>query len=223
MALVSFDPIRSAFIQYRLEPNYNYENVTIAAGADLVAGTVVGKIIAGAATGATPSANTGDATIGTVSRSSGAKVGVYTIKCFKKSSSTSNDDALFEVKDPDGIVVGTAAQTVAFAGPVNFTISGDTSTATAVGDSHTVTVAAGSGQYTRIDLTATTGAEIAAGILLNDADAASATVDSAILARGPAILVQNGLTYNASASAGNKATINAQLLDLGMIVEVAAN
>jgi len=222
MTSALFPNIRSSFLQYRDEPNYCNEEVTIASGAALSAGTVVGKVLVGAAVGASVTGGTGDAAISSVATLSGSIPGVYNIKCIKKSASTSADDAEFSVVAPDGEFLGVANQTVAFANKIAFTIGGDTSAASAVGDAFTVTVAAGTGYYKRIDLTAIDGTATAAGVLLNDAASASVAVKSAIIARGPAILVQDGLTYNSGATAGNKVTINAQLNALDFQVDVAA-
>jgi hypothetical protein len=125
MVATTFDNIRSSFLQYELEPNFTRDTVVIAAGANLKAGTILGKVTSG-------------------------------------------------------------------------------------------------GKYKRVDLTAQTGEASPVAILLNNADAASVDVTAAVLVRGPAILIQDGLTYNANATSGNKATINAALLVLGLRVEVAA-
>ncbi len=156
------------------------EPCVVAAGADLSAGAVLGKIAAGAATGSTVT-GTGSGTLGTITRGKKVQVGAYTLLCV----AAATNGGLFDVVAPDGSHVGVAEVGTAFTSEqINFTIADGSGADFVVGDSFTITVAAGSGQYTLIDKTAVDGSAIARGVLAEDAAAASAAVTTAMITMG---------------------------------------
>lgn len=189
------------------------ETVTIDTG-DLAAGTVLGKITKGAATGAAVSGNTGNGTITAAPTvSAGAKVGVYRAICIEPATNLGK----FIVFAPDGIVLGVATVATEFsAGGLTFTIA-DGSTDFVSGDSFTITVAAGSGKYVAYNQDGVNGSEIAAGILMDNVNATSADVEAVIIARDAE---PNGseLTWPSDIEAGEKTAAIAQLAVLGIIV-----
>lgn len=155
------------------------EPCVILAGAALSAGAVLGKVSAGAATGSTVT-GTGSGTLGTITRGKRVQVGAYTLLCV----AVATNGGLFDVYAPDGSHVGVAEVGTAFtSNQINFTIA-DGGTDFVVGDSFTITVAAGSGKYVLIDKTAVDGSAIARGVLAEDAASASADVTTAMITKG---------------------------------------
>jgi len=190
------------------------ETVTIDTG-DLAAGTVLGKITKGAATGAAVAGNTGDGTITAAPAvGAGAKAGVYRAVCIEPATNAGK----FIVEDPDGITVGVATVAVAFTGGgLTFTIADGTEADFASGDSFTITVAAGSGKYVAYNQDGVDGSEIAAGILMDNVNATSADVEAEIVARD-AEVNGNEITWPADIAAGEKTAAIAQLAAIGIIV-----
>ncbi|EWY36768.1 hypothetical protein N825_25375 [Skermanella stibiiresistens SB22] len=158
------------------------ETVTIASGADLVAGSVLGQITKGAASVAATGGNTGNGvlTLAATPLGAKAKVGAYVLRC----TVAAVNGGTFAVTDPDGYRLADATVGVAYAGPhINFTVA-DGSADFAVGDTITVTVAAGSGQYRLATAAALDGSADPVTILAYDAAAATATVRAGIYLTG---------------------------------------
>ena len=154
------------------------EKVTLIAGQDLAAGTVLGQITKGAITvGAVTFVGTGNGTCTKASTaySTAAVSGNYVAACVEKTT----DSGLFTVRRPDGTIDGYAVIGTAYDGQVKFTIA-DGATDFAQGDAFTipVTVAAASLKYTLHDNAATDGSEVAAAVLLT---ATNATADTTVL------------------------------------------
>ncbi len=74
-----------------------------------------------------------------------------------------------------------------------------------------------SGKYAIYDNAAADGTEVAAGVLLFSVDASAADQDGVILARGPAIVKDTGLGWNAQA----QGAIDAGLADLDTLNIIA--
>lgn len=119
--------------------------------------------------------------------------------------------AAFEVFNPRGEYVGPGAVGSAFDGPINFTIA-DGAANYAIGDVVEINVPATT--YGAHDPTSITGLATPAGILY---EAAVGTVDRTVIVRD-AEVNSNHLTYFDSATDAEKATVNAQLAHLGIIV-----
>ncbi|OHD24192.1 MAG: hypothetical protein A2Y38_24890 [Spirochaetes bacterium GWB1_59_5] len=204
---------RGEFIYSEACGTRSLETVTLDTG-DLAAGTVLGKITKGAATGAAVAGNTGSSGAITAAPAvaAGAKAGVYHAICFEPGTNAGK----FLVTDPDGITLGVATVAVEFVGGgLTFTIADATDFVS--GDAFTITVAAGSGKYVAYDQDGVNGSEIAAGILYDNANATSADVEVVIVARDAEV---NGseLTWPADIEAGEKTTGIAQLAALGIFV-----
>lgn len=152
------------------------ESVVIAAGAALEAGTVLGQITLGAvtATGAATTAGNGDFVAESVSATTAAQVGAYTLVALSATKAL--------LYAPDGAFLG--QYTIGDAYSANG-IAFDTEGTWAAGDTATITVAiaAGSGQYKAFDDDNTDGSQTAVGVLLNAVDATSAAQDATIIAR----------------------------------------
>ena len=168
---------------------YNRETVVIDTG-NLKLGQVVSKIGIGAASSAAKTGgNTGNGVMGTVTPSQGVQAGVYRLRV---TAAAANAGA-FEVKDPQGDVVGTGNVGTAFSGGgLAFTLA-DGSTDFIVGDGFDITVAPGTGKYVAFDETGADGSDVVGGILLEDTDASSADQKAVILARGPAVVAKSAL------------------------------
>ena len=188
------------------------ETVTIASGADLTPGTVLGQIARGAETSAAGT-NTGNGVLGAVTLAAAALVGVYTLKVTKAAANAGD----FEVLDPNGEVMGLGTVGVAFnPGGLSFTLA-DGATDFVVGDSFTMMVAAGSGKYTLLNLSGIDGTQHAAAILFGHAYAASADVPSAIVKR-LAEVNPDALTWPAGITDPQKAVATAELAKLFIIL-----
>jgi hypothetical protein len=157
--------------------------------------------------------NTGNGAMGAVTVSNSAKPGDHVLTITKAGTNVGD----FQVVDPDGYVVGVGTVAVAFAGGgLSFTLA-DGSTDFAVGDKFTITVAAGSGNYAMHDASGVDGREVAAAILFDAVDAASASKAGVAIARNAEI---NGdeITWKTGISAGNKAAGIESLKARGIIV-----
>lgn len=194
------------FIVSEAEGTLSRDAITVLSGqAAMVPGTVVGKILTGAAT-AVAGTNTGNGTMGAITVGAGAIAGVYTLKVTKAAT----DAGDFEVIDPQGDVAGIGTVGVAYStGGLSFTLA-DGATDFAVGDTFAITVAAGSGKWVALDTTATTGGQIAAGVLYGYVDASAADAKGVAMTRS-CELTAGEITWPAGISAGNKATAIAQL------------
>jgi hypothetical protein len=103
---------------------------------------------------------------------------------------------------------------------VKFTIA-DGSADFAGGDEFVfpVTVAAGSGDYVAHDEAAEDGSEIAAAVVMRPVTVdGSVDTDAAVIVRGPAVLIADGLVWKTGISAGGQAAALAALAAAGMVV-----
>lgn len=213
MAEIAEGRYRGEFLYSEACGTRSLETVIIDTG-DLAAGTVLGKITKGTATGAAVAGNTGNGTITAAPAvGAGAKPGVYRAICIEPTANLGK----FTVEGPDGIMVGVATVGTEFVGGgLTFTIA-DGATDFASGDAFTITVAAGSGKYVAYNQDAANGSCIAAGILLDNVNATSADVEAVAYVRDCEV---NGseITWPSDIEAGEKITAIAQLAALGIIV-----
>lgn len=182
------------------------ETVTIKSGADLLAGTVLGKITTGAQSVGAPAAfasNAGDGSPGTFTADAGAPAGDYKIVFIEPVTNLGT----FQVFKPDGTLDGTGKVGTAYNGSINGTIADGTNDFVA-GDGFTVTVsyAAGSGKYAIHDPSASDGTQNAIAILYADAAAASADKVATITARDTEVnaselVWKSGMTDNQKTAA----------------------
>jgi hypothetical protein len=151
--------------------------------------------------------------MGAVTVGASAQAGDYVLTITEAAA----NGGAFQVVDPAGDVVGIGAVGVAFSGGgLSFTLA-DGAADFVVGDTITITVAAGSGKYVEWDPAATDGSNIAAGILFDGVDATAADADGVLVARDAEA---NGgeLIYFTGATTDNKALASEQMEDLGIIV-----
>lgn len=126
-----------------------------------LSGTVLGKILIGALTAAAGGGNTGNGTLTALAAGATTKVGAYTFICFSVTGGY-----WFGVTDPNGRVVGIvkatgAAQSIS---DMTFTLTNGGANFV-IGDSFTVTVAAGSGLSVILNPAAVDGSQNASGVL----------------------------------------------------------
>lgn len=189
------------------------EAVTILAGSgtarELTSGMLL-EIGSGTAVGSVTSGNTGGGSISAAPTvSAGAKVGTYNLRCTRASSGAGD----FEVRDPDGNVIGIATVAVAFAqGGLAFTIS-DGSPDFAVGDTATIVVSA-------IKLIRMQATGSAYGVLVYDVTAAVGTDAAAVAMVRMATLNDTQLTWPSGIAAALKASEKARLArEAGLVFE----
>jgi len=155
------------------------ENVTLMQGLKLAAGTVLGLLSSGAATSAAGGGNTGNGTMGTVTVTSPAQVGAYTLTITAAAANAGD----FSVTAPDGTVIGTGTVAVAFsAGGLAFTLA-DGTTDFAVGDTFTITVTKVPGHHVAYDNGASDGSQAAVAILGAYTDSTARHTEIAVIAR----------------------------------------
>lgn len=188
------------------------EEVTIAASQTITPGKVLGKVVRGAVTSRTGITRTGNGTIGTLSRSGSALVGAYTIKCIAAAS----DGGRFAVLDPLGRKIDDALVGVAYAGEVGFTIA-DGSTDFAVGDTFILDVAAGSGQYKALDLSATDGTQTAVAVAMQHATTGSGETAQTVVVVRDAELKLDMLAWPSGITTDQKNAALAKLAEVGLI------
>jgi len=187
------------------------DTVIILAGANYTPGTVMGQILLGAETSAAGT-NTGNGVLGSVAVGAGAEVGPYKLKITKAAANAGD----FEVIDTLGDVVGVGTVGVAFVGGgLSFTLA-DGAADFVVGDTFTLTVAAGSGKYIQLAPSATDGSQNPAGILFGYAPALSADVKATLVCR-LAEINPNMLTWPAGFTNNQIAAALAQLAKLFII------
>lgn len=187
------------------------DEVTLVSGQDVVAGTVLGRIETAGVTSAI--VGTGNGAIGTITPSAGVQEGVYVLKII---TATTNS-ATFEVRDPQGDVIGTGATGVAFSGGgLAFTLA-DGSTDFIVGDLINITVAAGSKKYTLHNNAAADGSQNAVAIAYDNYDASAGDLTIVVIARHQEVNADK-LTWKSGISAPNKTAAIANLATHNIIV-----
>lgn len=159
--------------------------ITLGAGT-LQRGTVLGQQTIGAAT-ATAGTNTGNGTISAVNVLAYSLVGTYKLTALSATS--------FSVLAPNGTRLADATVGTAYADQIGFTITAG-ATAFVAGDSFSVAVAAGSGNYVQSVKTATDGSQYPTAILADYADASAGAVATGAYLMGE--FNQNAITYDAS-------------------------
>lgn len=167
------------------------------------------------ATSAEASAVTGSGggTFGAITVSNDAKPGNYLLKIIKAASGAGD----FQVTDPDGVVVGNGTVAVAFSGGgLSFTLA-DGTPDFSVGDSFTITVAAGSGYYAQHNTAGTDGREKAAGILFEAVDATLVSAAGVGIVRNAEVNADE-ISWKTGISDGDKAAGIESLTARGIIV-----
>lgn len=219
--------LQSAALKFFLAEEYNFEVGTLlgtgvvnSTGQFVDVGTVLGEITQGAWSVAAAVAGGSNAGNGTVALGSPAAIaGAAQVGTYRAVAIAALE---WEVYDPSGELLGVAADAAAFSNQIAFTITHG-STPFAAGDVFTfaVTAAAGAGQLTALNLSATDGSQNAVGVVVK-AETAVAGTDNvnalAYLARGPAVLLADGLVWPSGITSTQQAAATAQLAALGIVI-----
>ncbi len=156
------------------------EVILVSGAGSLPRGRVLGRINIGTvpSTGTADGGNTGNGTCTVVTGGPDTIGGIYTVEC----TVAITNSGTFKLVSPLGVILATGTITAGAGGTLvltndelNFTLT-DGSTDFALGDLFTVTIPAGSGKYTSVDLTAVDGSAAARAVLLEAKDATSADV-----------------------------------------------
>lgn len=180
------------------------ENIIIAAGSGkLSAGTLLAVITAAnAASSAAKAGNVGNGTLGTVTVTSDAISGAYSLIITKDSANGGS----FELLAPDGALVGEGGVGVPFsAGGLSFTLA-DGATDFAVDDGFTITVSANLGEWVAYDDDgANDGRRAATGILYGPVDATVDDVRAVAVVRDAEVIESRLVGLDAAGLADLKA------------------
>jgi hypothetical protein len=199
------------FIVSEANGHQSRESITLTGATKVYAGTILGQAKLGAATSAAGT-NTGNGTMGAIVVGAGAQAGAYVLSITKAATNAGD----FEVIDPQGDVVGLGTVGTAFSGGgLSFTLA-DGATDFAVGDKFTITVAAGTGKYAPLNLSATDGTQTPAGILFATKDATSADKPALSMARNCEVNASE-LIWPSGATSDQIAAGAIQLKALGII------
>jgi uncharacterized protein YaiE (UPF0345 family) len=186
---------------------YSREEVTVASGSNLVAGTVIGKRLF-ALEGVTAGSNTGNGTVDDPALGPQVKKGNYVL--------TALDASNFAVKAPDGTALPDAKVGTAYSNEqISFTITAG-ATAFAAGDTFTISVIDGDGKVVAIDFDATDGTQRAYGVVIGDYDASSADVNGVAVVRH-AIVISKNLVWPDTATDEQKAQALEELAQKGIL------
>jgi len=209
------EPIRAGeFLVSEANGNRSRDVGALLTGTKYIAGTVLGQITHGTAS-VVAGTNTGNGVFGAVTVGATAQAGDYKVRITKAAANAGD----FQVVDPQGDVVGLGTVAVAFAGGgLAFTLA-DGATDFAVGDSWTVTVAAGSLKFKTWNPTNTDGSQVAVAVLVGPVDATDADQRATIIARSAEVNAHS-LTYVGGATDNQKAAAATQLAAVGIIVRL---
>jgi hypothetical protein len=216
MTMITEGPHAGDYLLSESNGALSREAGVIAAGAALVAGTVLGQLTKDAPALSKVS-GTGVATFGTPTLTKLAEVGVYTIKC--TAAVNGGTPAQFSVTSPSGYALPTLAAATAYTSS-HFTLTDAGipagTTAWAPNDVISLTVT-GSGQYVQHDPDAVTGAADAVAVLYEGVDASQAAADCVLTAR-LAEVDDAALTWHTGITAPEKAAAVASLATRNIIV-----
>ncbi len=188
------------------------EAVTILSGQNLRAAAVLGVVLIGAAASAADAGNTGDGVMGAVTVGASAQAGVYVLTITKATANAGD----FQVVDPQGDVVGVGTVGVEFAGGgLTFTLA-DGAADFIVGDTFTITVAAGSGKYKEWNPANTDGSQTACAVLWDDVDASGGDLAGVAVVRDAEVNAAE-LVWLDGATDDNKTAGKQQLAAVGII------
>lgn len=176
------------------------ENIVVAAGSGVVqAGTLIAQVTASnTATATAASDNKGNGTLGSLTATSEAISGDYTVVI----TEAAVDGGLFTVTGPGGVAVGDGVVGEAFVGGgLTFTIA-DGATDFEEGDSWTIAVVANKGEWVPYDDDgANDGRQTASGVLYATVDATDSDVQAVAVVRDAEVAASllSGLDDNGQA------------------------
>ncbi len=179
----------------------------------LTAGMVIGKRLVGATASSSAGANNvGNGVLGTVTPATSAKRGRYTLTIVEPGANV----GAFVLADPSGRIVGHGNVASAFTGELGFTLA-DGATDFVAGDFFNIDVAGGTEKWVRHDPAATTGEQVAAGILRADVTAPDGADAKGVAFVRDAEYNSAEVTYSSGANDAAKALARSQLAEVGLI------
>lgn len=216
--IATYPKLRHDWLKHELDPQLFRKEITILAGAgDLATGTVMAQITeAGATSAAKAGGNTGGGSLtldGSTPVLAAAIAGVYTVRCINLVA----NGGVFEVKDPNGVLLGTyTIGGAAFSNGIKFAMA-DSGTDFALGDGFDITVAAGSNKWKKHVNGAINGTEVARGILLDAVDASGSDDVKGVIVTGQCEIAALELSWDSSVDDSTKKNAAlAQLETLGI-------
>lgn len=202
------NPRTGDFLLSEANGTFSRENGILSSGNNLLAGAILGCLLA--ASGAKAS-GAGDGTIGAVTLGSAAEAGIYVLTC----KATGANAGTFSVQTPSGEYLPDLTVAVAYASShINLTV-GDGGTDWGLGAVIHVTVTPDG--YTELDPAGNDGSQIAAAVLWDNTNAATADA-ACVVVRRQAEVKADGLVWPAGITEGQKSTAIAQLNELGIVL-----
>lgn len=171
-------------------------------------GTLLGRRTIGAVAGVAGVGNTGNGGIGTISAGPGAKVGAIAVTCI----ATAVNGGRFQVVDSAGYRLPDALVGVAYVhNQIRFIIS-DGATDFVVGDSFSITVAAGDGKYLPLNFAAVDGTQTISRIAGQETTAPIGVDVSILMLRWGCIVAKQALIWPVGATDDQKSAALALLV-----------
>lgn len=172
--------------QILADGDYTTRKVTILMGASLIAGSLIGPVLAAASATVTPGTpvsstggTVGNGAVGTWTVDAGAPAGTWYINITKTTTNLGN----FEVVRPDGTIDGVGVVGTAYNGQLNGTLA-DGSNDWLAGDYIPIVVSYAASKYKLSASASTDGSQTPDFILAQDADATSADVEALVYETG---------------------------------------
>lgn len=207
-------------VKFELSSHLSREVVTVLAGSGasrtLRVGEVIGRRTVNSATVSAQTGNSGNGTSSAVTLGLAAQAGIYILTCI----SASSDAGTFKFQKPDGGLLSSLTVANAYASDhINLTLSDGTNDFV-VGDKFYVTV--GDGKVAALDVNATDGTQIAAGIMGYETTAIDGVDNKGTAIVRDALLSQKNLVWPVGITEMQKAAAIAQLANRGFSIQQGA-
>jgi len=196
-------------LRYEEIDKMSRDEVVVLAGQELAVGEVLGRVAAGTCptTGTLTATAGANGTMTTVTAGVDVQVGIYKIRCVKVVGNLGD----FEVRDPDGVLIGIATCGTAFThNQINFTIN-DGGTDFSLEDYFTVTVPAGGLQVREINFSGVDGTAHAMGLCWAAYDASAPGTKTLAYTSGGTYEVLPGDTLTGNTSATTAVVVSMTL------------
>ena len=194
-------------LKLEAEGLHSRDQINILAGQTVVVGEVLGQVTAGTCptTGTLTAGGTANGTMTSVTAGVDVKVGDYVMRCVKEVGNLGD----FEVRDPDGNLLGIATTGTAFAhDQINFTIN-DGASDFELEDYFTVTVPAGGLQFREINFSGVDGSAHAVGLSYAAYDASASGERTLAYTSGGTYEIKPGDTVTGATSAATATVVQA--------------
>jgi hypothetical protein len=212
MTVTTAPRIVTDVVNHEISPNWGREVLVLEEGSSTVIGTVLARILlAGATSAAKSGGNTGNGTLvldATTPLLAGAKTGIYSVRFTSATAYT--------VEDPDGNVIGSGSNTVAFSDDLKFvTTAGGTPFIAGDGFDITVTAAA-TEKVLPLDPAGLRGEQTAFAVAIQERPVAEADQPVLAIVRG-AVVDLDGLVWPAGITTVQKNAALHTLRERGIV------